>query len=163
MLKSVHTRFALNKIGKLLYQKYQSQMKADKTYATGKLSKSLEYRVDDFSLDILADWKIKYVDQGSVPSKIAPYGPILAWAKAKRLKPGVIKGKQKTFNQMAMAIAVKIAKEGTIERYKTQGGGSNIISRVLDRYEKYITKEIAEAFQKDLSEALDQKIKTNGN
>jgi hypothetical protein len=163
MLNSFYTRAALGKIGKLLYQKLQSQMKADKTYATGNLAKSLEYNVDKFNLDILADWRIKYVDQGSAPSKVAPYNQIRKWAKAKGLKPKKIKGKTKTFNQMAFAIASKISKEGTIDRFMAQGGGSNLVDKVTQRYKNYITKEIAEAFQKDLSEALDKNIKTNGN
>lgn len=163
MLRSVKTREALGRIGKLLYQKYQSQMKADKTYATGKLSKSFQYKVDDFELDIIADWKIKYVDEGSAPSKVAPYNQIKKWAKAKGIQPKTIDGKRKTFNQMAFAIASHISKNGTIQRFASNGGGSGIINRVLGKYKNYITKEISEAFQQDLKEALDQKIKTNGN
>lgn len=162
MLRSIQTKAALTQIGKLLYQKYQSQMKADKTYASGKLSKSFKYDVGDFDLNIIADWKIKYVDEGSRPSEVAPYNQIKKWAKSKGLKPKRIKGKQKTFNQMAFAIASKISKEGTIERFRKQGGGSNIIDRVLGRYKNYITKEISEAFGRDLKTALDQNIKPNG-
>ena len=163
MLKSIQTRAALGRIGKLLYQKYQSQMKADKTYASGKLSKSFKYKVEDFNLDILADWKIKYVDEGSAPSKVAPYNQIKKWAKEKGLQPKRINGKRKTFNQMAFAIASHISKNGTIQRFTANGGGSNIINRVLGRYKNYITKEISEAFQQDLKDALDKNIKTNGN
>jgi hypothetical protein len=163
MLKSVKTRAALGRIGKLLYQKYQSQMKADKTYATGKLSKSFKYKVEDFSLDMIADWKVKYVDEGSVPSKVAPYNQIRNWAKAKGIQPKRINGKRKTFNQMAFAIASHISKNGTIQRFASNGGGSDLIDKVLGRYKNYITKEISEAFQQDLKDALDKNIKTNGN
>lgn len=87
-------------------------IKEDKI-ATGKLIKSLDYRtlrtVEGWTIQILGEKYLEFVDKGRKPGKQPPIGPILKWIQAKP-----IKFVGKTDKQMAFIIARSIGKKGIV-------------------------------------------------
>lgn len=158
MLRNIHTRKALGEASRLLEQKLKAQMKIDKTYASGRISKSIKAISDSNTASILADFEIKYVDKGASPSGVVPYRAIIEWAKAKGVRPKAKDGKRISFNRMAWIIAKSISENGTIKRFKTRGGGSGLIDFVLSNNAPKIRNSVREAYQQDLHNHIQQNV-----
>lgn len=110
-------------------------IKEDKI-ATGKLIKSLDYRtlrtVEGWTIQILGEKYLEFVDKGRKPGKQPPIGPILKWIQAKP-----IKFVGKTDKQMAFIIARSIGKKGIVPTNVI----NKSIKKVLDNLQEIISIE----------------------
>lgn len=108
-------------------------IKEDKI-ATGKLIKSLDYRtlrtVEGWTIQILGEKYLEFVDKGRKPGKQPPIGPILKWIQAKP-----IKFVGKTDKQMAFIIARSIGKKGIVP--------TNVINKSIKKILDNLTQIIS--------------------
>lgn len=106
---------ALLRLGDELKVAMTDQLKANKSYGTGELAKSISYEVNvnNFTYDLVRTMLTYgiFVDQGDGrrPGTPPPVQPILDWIKLKKIPVP----KDMTTKAFAFAIAGKIAKEGT--------------------------------------------------
>jgi hypothetical protein len=160
----------LNKTLKLIGEYYvkaaRQQLKADGQYASGTLSKSLDYDIVNEAIEITSARYGSAVDEGSSPSSQG-FGKvsnefvesILDWAMDKNIFPKKGPNTEVNMRKMAYAIGRTIQKDGIIQEYGNSG--SQVFTRVFNRLEKRITEDIANAYLKDLETIIDKKINTN--
>ena len=141
-------------VGAYYVEAVRTQLKADGTHSTGKLSKSVAYKIVDGSIDIVNTDYGKAVDEGSSPAssgfdKVSKQyiDNIIEWASAKGIRP-----RSGSMRKMANAIARSIKKKGIIERFNHSG--SNIFDRVYKKLEKKIGVDIAAGYAEDLKNKL---------
>jgi dGTP triphosphohydrolase len=152
----LNLRAELRKYGKLYKKKYKSQIKKDKTDASGKLYKSISYKTKSTkrysTLDLLANSYIEQISEGRRVGKTPPSNEILEWAKAKNIKPEKGPDTESNRKRMAFAIARSIGVHGMIERLGFKGTG--IIDKVFDSLSKQMETDLFKAYEKDLDEAI---------
>jgi hypothetical protein len=106
---------ALLRLGDELKVAMTDQLKANKSYGTGELAKSISYEVNvnNFTYDLVRTMLTYgiFVDQGDGrrPGTPPPVQPIIDWIKLKKIPVP----KDMTTKAFAFAIVGKIAKEGT--------------------------------------------------
>ena len=150
-------------------KKLSAQSKIDKTYATGRFSKSFESKVTKDGFEITSSVPYaKDVDSGAKPNQTQRnpnIGKILEWAKLKRLRPykklpsgatRFIKVTDSSMFRMASAISKGIKKKGTIKRFNQKGSG--LFDTVYKSISKKIGVEIGSAYSKDIQEELRKTI-----
>ena len=148
--------------GVMLVEKYKAQLRIDKTYATGDVSDSLDYRVTKDELTILSDIALKYIDQGRPPGEQPPISEIIRWAQTKGIRPRDGQGKfievnDKSMFRMAANISKSIASKGTIKRFNN--GGSNIIDFVYQRNRNEMIENIFLAYSSDVDDMVEEIVK----
>lgn len=148
--------------GKMLVEKYKAQLKIDGTYATGDTANSLDYKITDTELVILADMAMKYIDQGRGGGGQPPIQDILEWARAKGVRPRDGEGRfievnDRTMFRMAANISKAISYNGTIKRFG--GKGSDIIDFVYQRNKKDIIEDIFLAYSEDVDNMIEEIVK----
>ncbi len=155
-MKVLNLRAELRKYGKLYKKKYKSQIKKDKTNASGDLYRSVNY-IPDFNsnyseISLVANNYIEQISEGRRRGVIPSSTKILEWAKQKGITPE--KGGQSKSNmeRMAFAIARSIGVHGMIERLGFKGTG--IIDKVFDSLSKQMETDLFKAYEKDLDEAI---------
>ena len=147
-------------------KKLEAQAKIDKTYASGKFSKSFESSIsnDGFEIHSTAPYAGS-INQGSNPatSKSGGYDKkrrIEQWIKTKNIRPyrklkngyKFSKMTPSSMKSMVYAISKAIADRGTIKRYNYEG--SKIFEKVFASMQKKTGVEIGSAFSADLREEL---------
>ena len=147
---------ALHMVGSYYVEEVKTQLKADGTDATGKLSKSIGYKLIDGSIDIVNTMYGKAIDEGSRPSSMgsnlvskAYIDNIIKWASAKGIRP-----RSGSMRKMANAIARSIKKRGIIKRFNYSG--SNIFDRVYKRLEDRIGEDITAGYAQDIKNKLNK-------
>ncbi len=147
---------ALHMVGSYYVEEAKTQLKIDGTDATGRLSKSIGYRLIDGSIDIVNTIHGKAIDEGSNPSSMgsdkvsASYiSNIMEWASAKGIRP-----RSGSMRKMANAIARSIKKRGIIKRFNYSG--SNIFDRVYKKLEERIGVDIAAGYAQDIKNKLNK-------
>ena len=152
----LNLRAELRKYGRLYEKKYKSQIKKDKTDASGKLYKSISYKTKSTkrysTLDLLANSYIEQISEGRRVGRIPPSNEILEWARAKKIRPENGGQSESNMKRMAFAIARSIGVHGMIERYGFKGTG--IIDKVFNSLSKQMETDLFKAYEKDLDEAI---------
>lgn len=148
--------------GKMLVEKYKAQLRIDGTYATGDVANSLDYRITNNELVILADMAMKYIDKGRGGGGQPPISEILEWARAKGIRPRDGSGRfievnDRTMFRMAANISKAISYNGTIKRFG--GKGSDIIDFVYQRNKSDIIEGIFLAYSDDVDNMIEEIIK----
>lgn len=150
----------LKKYAKAYTVKYKSQLRKDKTYASGDLVNSIK---PDLSLEnqfsILALDYMEQVSEGRRAGKMPPWPPrsfrIVDWIKRKNIiikKNGkVVSSSPNNIKSLAYVIARSIGRRG----YK----GNNIIDFVYNSLSKQMGDEIFESYKQDLEKILKEQVK----
>lgn len=155
-MKVLNLRAELRKYGKLYKKKYKSQIKKDKTNASGDLYRSVNY-IPDFNnnyseISLVANNYIEQISEGRRRGVIPSSTKILEWAKQKRITPEKGPDTESNRKRMAFAIARSIGVHGMIERLGFKGTG--IIDKVFDSLSKQMETDLFKAYEKDLDEAI---------
>jgi hypothetical protein len=157
---------ALEDLAEEYKKKLEAQSKIDRTYASGKFSKSFESSISNDGFEIYST--VPYagtINQGSNPATSKSGGfdkkrRIEQWIKSKNIRPyrklkngyKFSKVTKSSMNSMVYAISKAIADRGTIKRYKYEG--SKIFQKVYESMEKKIGLEVGSAYSADLREEL---------
>lgn len=156
----------LNKYAKAYTVKYKSQLRKDKTYASGDLVNSIK---PDLSLEnqfsILALDYMEQVSEGRRAGKMPAWPPrsfrIADWIKRKNIiikKNGkVVSSSPNNIKSLAYVIARSIGRRGAIKRFGYKG--SNIIDFVYNSLSKQMGDEIFESYKQDLEKILKEQVK----
>ena len=112
----------LEDYGRNLVENYQRALADYGVNASGELSKSLKYIIDDktkgqfeVNLELLEYWK--YIERGRKAGKMPPISAIEKWIEVKPVLPRpMANGKLPTTKQLAYLIARKIGDEGILPR-----------------------------------------------
>lgn len=154
---------ALKKVGEKYVAEVRDQLKRDGQYSSGELANSIGFDIVDQELDITSARYGAAVDEGSSPSRRG-FGKvskrfvddIMNWAMMKGIYPKEGPATEGNMRKMAYAIGRTIQRDGIIQEYGNSG--SKVFSRVYDRLEDEIGKEILDAYEKDIKESLINKI-----
>ena len=153
-------------------KKLVAQSKIDKTYATGKFSRSLKSKVTKDGFDISSS--VKYsgtIDGGSRSAQTKNDGVkkkdrIKEWARMKGLRPyrktkaggtKFVKITDASMKSMVYMISKTIREKGTIKRFG-YNKGSGLFDTVYKSISKKIGVEIGSAYSKDIQEELRKTI-----
>ena len=147
---------ALHMVGSYYVEEVKTQLKADGTYSTGKLSESIAYELVNGSIDIVNTTYGKAIDEGSNPAKQGwdkvskgYIDNIIEWASAKGIRP-----RSGSMRKMANAIARSIKKKGIVK--KVNYSGSNVFDRVYKKLEERIGADITEGYAQDIKNKLNK-------
>lgn len=164
--------------GDLLVREYRKKLKEDKTFASGDLSKSLVFDLEQLNNSIalvISGYSYgRAVDTGtdsknynkrppvSNLKKGEPMSPLERWIQSKgtyrirdskgRFKPKTIKN----INAAAFGLAERIKNNGTIKRFGGNAKGSNFLTLVFDRLAGKMGEDLALAFGADLQIELEK-------
>lgn len=138
----------LNDYGQGLVENYKSALAAESINASGDLSKSVKYIIDnstggriEVNFELAHYWK--YVENGRKAGKWPPISAIEKWIEVKPILPRPMKnGKLPTTKQLAYLIARKIGLEG----YK----GKGILQDRIDNTNTAFWEDIEDAIVKDI-------------
>jgi len=155
-MKVLNLRAELRKYGRLYKKKYKSQIKKDKTDASGDLYRSINY-VPDFNsnyseISLVANSYIEQISEGRRRGVTPSSTKILEWAKQKGITPENGPNTESNRKRMAFAIARSIGVHGMIERLGFKGTG--IIDKVFDSLSKQMETDLFKAYEKDLDKAI---------
>ena len=148
---SVENQAALEEVGKKLIEAIRQRMAEENINASGNLSDSLECRVSDSGLQILADDYFQYAENGRPAGKI-PYdfATILErWVEAKGVN---VPAKFKDAHQFGWAIAMNIKKYGSL-RHRTNTQVDLVdepINSVMDEVTDILTKVFLQTINDNL-------------
>ena len=172
---SDRTQKSLEKIGGWLIKKYRTELKRNSNVATTKLYNSLDFKVIDNEVSLIALEYAQAISGGSKPSskgagKVSKefFNRIYKWAKAKHLRPIKMprnkKGQFKkvnefTFNRMVSNIAVSIQKSGLLSEFGGNKGNAFIELGMISLRDK-IGDELAKSFGDDISDIFRKQIET---
>ena len=107
----------LNEIGKRVVQDLKASLIQKKKLATGNLYKSIEYKVDDDTMEVLMLDYWRWVDEGRLPGTYPPVKEIIKWLKVKGANPkypDTLKSPSAT-KAAAFLVARKIYEDGIKE------------------------------------------------
>ena len=159
----------------MLEQKLRSQLKIDRTFASGETADSVEGIAREDGIDLLADEALFYIDGGRNGGAKPSAQEIYKWYKAKGLQPrrdgqfssrgGISKargfeGKLIQDVRASYAIANSIGRFGTIKRYGYKGSG--IIDFVFNSIEPEMREAISLAFLEKITNTIDEELE-DGN
>ena len=158
------TREALKRYGNIIKKELRDEINRKKLKATGNLSKDITFRTKSLKdSDVLQIFLLKYAEylntgtgsakKGSDSKTNNRYTNLLAWAKTKGNLSRLPENKMK---KAVYAISRSIGKKGIIKRFR---GGSKFIDLVIEKVSPQLTKDIAEAYLKDISNEIDKSIK----
>lgn len=153
--------------GDLLVREYRKQLLTDKTFASGDLSKSLVFDIEQLnnslSLFISGYNYGRVVDEGRGAGKrMPPRGAIAEWIMSKssfRIRDSKGRFRNKTLKEAyraAYPIAKAIANNGTIARFGNTG--TNFLTMVFERLSTKMGEDVALAFGADLQIELEKII-----
>ena len=169
--KYVNLKRLLNLYGELFVREYRKRLKADRTYASGRASRSLEYGVRigelESELSVLGERYITAINDGRGAGKKAPPSTaILNWMKYKNIRVRDSKGrftvaKDYQMRGIAWAIARSIGKKGTIKDFPTIEAyqGTGLIDIVYNNIKDTFGEEILQAFGEDIEYTLERYLK----
>jgi len=151
----------LNRYGATLVTDLKQRLIADDTVATRRALNSLGYQIKDLkkstSLQVRGKKYIRAIDTGTPKerpySKMPKRNKILQWIKKKNIKPYDGKMSQK---RLAFIIAETIEIKGTINRFRYQGGGTNLIQFVIDKNSEPLTRELFDVIKADFEKQIDK-------
>lgn len=137
--------------GKALQEAYKSKVGGEEHSASGKLQRSVEWRIDHsgrhyiISLELEYYWR--FLEDGRAPGKYPPVSKIREWVRVKPVVPRRDKnGRLPSIKQLAFLIARKIAEIG-IEP-------THILQRTIDEINAEYKDKISAAFAEDLQTSL---------
>jgi len=150
--------------GELFVREYRNRLISDKTFATGQLSKSLNFSIEELSnginLFIEGYDYARVIDEGRSPSLPPPYREIIKWINAKgsfRIRDSKGKFVPKTVKNVARAaygVAQGIGVNGTIQRYGYKGSG--FLTLVYEKLQYDMGDDFAKAFGEDVEIQLEK-------
>ena len=155
----------LNKYGNRAVEKLKSQVRIDRTNATGATINSIKYRIKGTTIVIDHDASLNIIDEGLKAEESFPnVGNIILWMKRKNIQPRKSVGSRgsqftrrvagsqgdRNYRASAFAIAKAIFQKGTIKRFGYKG--SNILS-VIGEGSRYQSD-----FMKDIDKVVEQQI-----
>ena len=158
------TRKALQQYGDIIKKELRDEISRKNLKATGNLSKNITFRTKSLKRgDVLQVFLANYAEylnkgtggakKGSNSKTNNRYTSLLAWAKTKGNLSGLPTNKLK---KTVYAISRSIGQIGIIKRFR---GGSKFIDLVIEKVSPQLTKDIAEAYLKDVSNEIDKSIK----
>ena len=153
--------------GELLIREYRRKLVADKTIASGDLSNSLVFDIDQLNNSIalvISGYSYgRVIDEGRDAGKrMPPVSAIARWIMSKgefriRDSKGRFKPKDiKSVNRAAYGVAKNIAKYGSLKRFNNSG--TNFLTLVFDRISAQMGQDLALAFGADLQIELEKII-----
>lgn len=166
-IRFTRTETAMNKWGDVFVEKLKTQMKIDKTDASGKTRKSIKQKTKGTTTHILSDGKgaaatLELIDKGFITNKPAPpYEPIKEWMKSKGIRPKrkgkFVRTTEMNYKRAAIAIAIGIGYRGAIKRFGY--GGSGILDFTWKRIEPAYTENVMGAYVEDVETYLNNNTK----
>lgn len=149
---SIDNQKVLDEIGQKLVSAIRQKMVEEGVVASGRLRDSIEYRVDDTGLKILADDYFPYAENGRESGKI-PYdfNSILAkWVENKGIN---VPDRFKNAYQFGWAIAMKIKKYGSM-RYRNHNP-VDLIEEPINSVIEEVTDLLSRYFLQTINDSLD--------
>lgn len=168
--KIIYTRTtsAMNKWGEIFVEKLKTQMKIDKTDASGKTRRSIKQETKETTTHILSDGKgpaatLELIDKGFRP-KSPPAGKhldgIVQWMKDKGVHPKrkgkFVRRTRASYRRAATAIAIGISRRGGIRRFS---GGSGILDFTFNRIAPSYEENVMGAYVDDVEAHLNKNTK----
>jgi len=155
----------LNKYGNRAVEKLKSQVRIDRTNATGVTLNSIKYSVKGTSIVIHHDASLNIVDEGLKAEESFPnVGNIILWMKRKNIQPRKSVGSRgsqftrrvagsqgdRNYRASAFAIAKAIHEKGTIKRFGYKG--SNVLDVIGkgSSFEKDLIKDLLSVVDKEI-------------
>lgn len=165
---------------KNLAEDYQSavmrRIATEKMVASGKLRKSIDYKVTDDGFVIESDSEYSYLlgEEGYQANKSrskdnGKIDRLKSWAKKRGFRPfttvkstgmrrfSKIKNKDRYWDRVAFMLRASMQKKGTIKRFGYKG--SNIIKKVNTEMKAKTSDMIMEAYRLDLIQGMKQQFK----
>lgn len=129
----------LKMFGPQFVENLRIKLQQDDTFVTGTLANSLFHQVSGNTLSI---YGVNYAsaidtgtkDYGKPPSPVA----IEQWIEERGITSTRVKPER-----LAFAISQSISRNGTIQRFKNQGGGTNYFDVVLQHMQPKLKEELA--------------------
>ena len=158
-IKAKNTEKALEKFGKYLVKESRKNLTRKNKNNTKQLYNSLDYEVkvmpNSMSFDFLMEEYGEWVDKGRKAGKMPPVKNkkgegILKWVEHKRIQFRDNRGKFKTYESTAWAIAKSIKKRGI--------PATNFYSRPFNLGFKKLPTAVQEAYALDVEEFLEYSI-----
>ena len=151
----------LNKIGSYYVSKLRSNIKSDAGKSTGKLGRSIYYRVNGNELIIGStyanDLGLLGLSEGRRPSKKNPsrtmVTAVVDWMKAKGMRP-LSRQRRGRFRKQTEATYRKAAWNVSRSMLRKGYKGSRVIERSYRQLEKKIDKDILDHFNMAIEENL---------
>ena len=166
---------ALSKLAEDYQMAMQRQIAAERMVASGKLQKSIDYKVTEDGFTIESDQEYSYLlgDDGFEGNKSrskdnSRIQRIEDWIRKRGIRPTErlsgnrrkfkkINNRRKEMRNLAFMISRSINQKGTIKRFGYKG--SNIIKKVNDRMKSKGYDMIMEAYRLDLIQGMKQQFK----
>ena len=150
------TRKQLERYNKIIQNDLRRRLRVENLVATKGLTNSIEGKHTDNSISIFASGYAKYINEGTKGGKFPNLDNLIGWARAKNIRPKNAKGQftkitPSSFSSMVYRIGKSIEKKGIIKRFN---GGSKFIDIVIKNVMPKITRDIAKARLKDISNEI---------
>jgi hypothetical protein len=153
--------------GDLLIREYRRKLKEDKTIASGDLSNSFVFDIEQLNNSIalvISGYSYgRVIDEGrGVGKKLPPLSAIARWIMSKdnfRIRDSKGRFKPKTLkdaNRIAYKVADGISKNGSLKRFNKKG--TNFLTLVFERISAQMGQDLALAFGADLQIELEKII-----
>ena len=153
-IKAKNTEKALEKFGKYLVKESRKNLTRKNKNNTKRLYDSLDYEVkvmpNSMTFDFLMEEYGEWVDKGRKAGKMPPQKEILKWVSQRRIQFRDNRGRFKTYESTAWAIAKSIKKRGI--------PATNFYSRPFNLGFKKLPTAVQEAYALDVEEFLEYTI-----
>lgn len=159
-----------NDIGEDLVKEIKKGLIESGKVATGKLVRSIDYRlivlesqrlVRELKIEVLGEDYLRFADEGRKPGRQPPISVIENWIKVKNIKGRDKKGRFIKRKSLAFAIARSIGKVGSPAKKGVRVPAPNVVDKstkiVLDRYKKQLTEASIEEFNKIITKFFQEK------
>ena len=153
-IKAKNTEKALEKFGKYLVKESRKNLTRKNKNNTKRLYDSLDYEVkvmpNSMSFDFVMEEYGEWVDKGRKKGKMPPQKEIFKWVQKKGIQFRDNRGKFKTYESTAWAIAKSIKKRGI--------PATDFYSRPFNLGFKKLPTAVQEAYALDVEEFLEYTI-----
>ena len=155
----------LERYGHFLVLKYKEKLQKDKTVASGRLSDSFTYELDESDIEsklsILALQYVGSISEGIENKRTPPSkeyngkeSDLLSWIRTKGIKPRKGGDSESNMKRMAFAIARSIGKHGVIARFGYKG--TSIIDYVYKDISGILGQDLLAAYNRDVTRILEE-------
>ena len=146
----------LERYNKIIQNDLRRRLRVENLVATKGLTNSIEGKHTDNSISIFMSGYAEYINEGTRGGKFPNLDNLIGWARAKNIRPKNAKGQfikitPSSFSNMVYRIGRSIERKGIIKRFN---GGSKFIDIVAKNITPKLTKDIAKAKLKDISNEI---------
>lgn len=161
----VHFRQAIYDYAEKCYDVLTRQLDSDNRNATGKLKKSIDFKIrnkgDEWVVTFKARDYFAWIEKGRKAGKMPPKQAIMSWIQAKKIVPRPNKnGKLPSQESLAFLIRRAIGKNGTIKDKGYKGG--DYLHKTLEEVNQEYIPKIESALMQDVN-AFEMEVITDIN